>query len=565
MYQIELDVMINTDTSTHGWGLGIGDNSGHWKIINTWQSYLQLREHLDSGERNTFFDWDHTVGRHHFDIFISPLSNTTFTVIEDGRPLGSLQTIANFDVTRVWVSILGRGDYEMANFVLSTYESPTPTSTPTPTPTPTSTPTPTPTSTPTPISTTKVVVIPGLGASWNNDAILRCKATNYSGDWFLASYAEKYYEPLISALEQAGFSPKPFYYDWRRLVTDNVAPLSAFINVRTLENEKVNLVGHSMGGLVGRAYLENKTTNNKLDKFLSVGSPHKGALMAYPAWSAGEAQGDLLLRIAATVATKLCGATYLNQRQVLQRSFPSVQNLLPVFDYLRDWRSGVLKPVTQMHAQNNWLPTTTFVPPFWGVTVGSLVGVGEKTPKFIKVKDRNALDAKLGNWEDGKPVKTEETLEGDGTVLMTSSQVDDTFNTFINKSHLGLVASPEGIEEILNFLGMPSVTAKKITASLTFTEPKSALLFLSDAGAFWIIDQQGKTIKDKGGLVAVLNPQSGSYRLRLLPKAAKSRFIVAQFLEDGKTLWKEYNLPNILPKFKTIIFNSVNPLEDVLK
>ncbi len=487
----------------------------------------------------------------------------------DSQAIGDGSAVKIGDTTYLWYG--GLGPFEGQNAwriglatdkpITNPTVSPTPPPTSTPTPTPTATPTPT----PTPIPTTKVVVIPGLGASWNNNAMLNCKATNYSGDWFLASYAEKYYEPLISALEQAGFSPKPFYYDWRRPVTDNVAPLSAFINVRTLENEKVNLVGHSMGGLVGRAYLENKTTNNKLDKLLSVGSPHKGTLMAYPAWSAGEVQGDLLLRIGATVATKLCGATYLNQRQVLQRSFPSVQNLLPVFDYLRDWRSDSLKPVAQMHAQNNWLPTTTFVPPFWNVTVGSLVGVGVKTPKFIKVKDRSALDTKLGNWEDGKPAKTEETLEGDGTVLMTSSQIDGTFNTFINKSHSGLVASPEGIEEILNFLGMPSVTAKKITASLTFTEPKSALFFLSDAGAFWIIDQQGKTIKDKGGLVAVLNPQSGSYQLRLLPKAVKSRFIVAQFLEDGKTLWKEYNLSNILPKFKTIIFNHVNPLEDVLK
>ena len=56
---------------------------------------------------------------------------------------------------------------------------PSPTSTPTPTLTPTPTPTLTPTPTPTPVPTSKkVVIVPGLGASWNKDAIMNCKATD---------------------------------------------------------------------------------------------------------------------------------------------------------------------------------------------------------------------------------------------------------------------------------------------------------------------------------------------------------------------------------------------------
>lgn len=55
------------------WGLGVGDNSNHWKIINTWQSYLQLH---DSNGSDKLISWDRSIGTHKFNIIISPLLNT---------------------------------------------------------------------------------------------------------------------------------------------------------------------------------------------------------------------------------------------------------------------------------------------------------------------------------------------------------------------------------------------------------------------------------------------------------------------------------------------------------
>ena len=65
---------------------------------------------------------------------------------------------------------------------------------------PTLTPSTTPTPTPTPIPVTKVFLIPGMGASWNVDALINCKNADYSGDWTLAPYAKNIYNPLSSAL-----------------------------------------------------------------------------------------------------------------------------------------------------------------------------------------------------------------------------------------------------------------------------------------------------------------------------------------------------------------------------
>ncbi|MBI5465185.1 hypothetical protein HY946_01090, partial [Candidatus Gottesmanbacteria bacterium] len=422
---------------------------------------------------------------------------------------------------------------------------------------PSPTPTPSPTPAPTPVPTTKIVMIPGLGASWNADAILNCKLDGYSGDWVLAPYASDIYSPLLNALGDKG---KPFYYDWRKDVRNQSTPLKNFINEQLTDGEKIHLVGHSLGGLVGRAYLGNQNTSSRLDKLLTVGSPHQGAPQSYPAWSGGEIWEDnFIYRIAMNILLRRC-VPLRNSRETIQRVIPSIKNLLPIFDYLKDKKTGLLKPVGEMKAKNNWLPTS-FLPPFWGVTVGTLSGNGFPTLKTILVKERSRLDARLGNWADGKPAGKENVNEGDGTILLSSSQLTDAENQTINQNHSGLIASSEGIGRILSFLGIG------VTSALTtsYSEPKSALIIMGYPSSFWVMDQDGKIVKDKDGMVSLINPKGGKYKFGLLPKSTKALFIIAQFLEDGRVFWKEYNFKYFLPKLGIINFNPTNPQEDALR
>jgi hypothetical protein len=54
-------------------------------------------------------------------------------------------------------------------------------------------------------------------------------------------------------------------------------------------------------------YLVKEQTNNKLSKFMTVGSPHQGLPLAYPAWSAGEIwEDDLLTQITSTLLIRSC-------------------------------------------------------------------------------------------------------------------------------------------------------------------------------------------------------------------------------------------------------------------
>jgi len=435
-------------------------------------------------------------------------------------------------------------------------ETPTPTPTETPTPTPSPTPTPTPSPSPTPI--TKVFVVPGLGASWNLDAFMGCKSSDYVGDWSLAPYAKSVYSDILSTLESSGWITKPFYYDWRRDVRDNGSILKDFISASTVTDEKVDLVGHSMGGLVGRAYMESNM-GGQLAKYLSVGTPHKGSALAYAPWSGGEVwTNSLIERVALDLYLKHCGGVLSNNRQTIISKFPGIQNLLPTYDYIRNAKTGSLKDVTLMSAKNNYLPTS-FVAPFWDVKVGTLSGTGFSTLSVISTISRSRDDARLGNWTDGKPIGKEYSNLGDGTVLVSSSQIGGAINSTINQTHSGLVGTTEGINQILNFFGSPGVEDPP------YSEPTSALILISSSGNFYITDKDGNVTNSENGMIAIVNPVSGDYQLQITPITTNTTFIVGQFLPNKQTLYKEYKLKGLVQEAKTIKFDSKHPTEDIMR
>lgn len=421
------------------------------------------------------------------------------------------------------------------------------------------TPVPTPMPTPTPIPVSKVFFVPGMGASWNADAFASCSFDNNPTHWSLASYAEDIYNPLKTALENTGWNVLPFYYDWRAKVASNSSALSDAINNGTSNGEKVNIVSHSMGGLVASDYLTHDQ-GAKINSLLAIGSPLKGAVQAYPAWSGGDIwQDNFLAKIATTLYLKHCGGVLSNDRETVQRYVPSVQDLLPTFNYLKFQKTNTFKSFNSMIAQNGWLPLG-IIDGFWGIKFGTLTGNNFDTLSEIPIKEPNKRDISLGNWIDGKPAGKTTTLAGDGTVLLSSSKLDDAHNITINQLHAGLVSSIEGMSEILSFLGTPPTT----TLSSTFIEPTSALVIIGYPSNFWVTDQNGNTRKDKDGMIAFVNPKNGNYKVNVFPKTGKTFFIVAQFLPNGETKYKEYKFEGLAPKFKTLKFDALNPTDDIL-
>jgi PGAP1-like protein len=82
------------------------------------------------------------------------------------------------------------------------------------------------------------------------------------------------YLPLKFALESAGFTVRCFDYDWRRDVADSGSALALRIAAETAAD--INIVAHSMGGLVARAALR-ANAGSKVRRVVTLGTPHGGS------------------------------------------------------------------------------------------------------------------------------------------------------------------------------------------------------------------------------------------------------------------------------------------------
>ncbi len=82
------------------------------------------------------------------------------------------------------------------------------------------------------------------------------------------------YLPLKFALQAAGYTVHCFAYDWRLNIADMGAALAARLASETAR--EINLVAHSMGGLLARVALRSES-GRRVRKLITLGTPHGGS------------------------------------------------------------------------------------------------------------------------------------------------------------------------------------------------------------------------------------------------------------------------------------------------
>ncbi|MFZ3137149.1 MAG: alpha/beta fold hydrolase [Thermodesulfovibrionales bacterium] len=148
-------------------------------------------------------------------------------------------------------------------------------------------------------------------------------------------------------------------YDWRK-DNDTVANeyLRNWITIakRKSGSQKVNIIAHSMGGLVTRAYIQGPHYNNDIDRFAMIGTPNHGSANAYYLWEGadpgkldntlGELKPVYSLVIAYLIGYKIDLADiiaglwtapikYRHQMYSYIRSnVPSLKQLMPTYSFL---------------------------------------------------------------------------------------------------------------------------------------------------------------------------------------------------------------------------------------
>lgn len=142
-----------------------------------------------------------------------------------------------------------------------------------------------------------LVIIPGYIGTWPPE---------HGGD---LDPLQKTYDNLVEALQRIGYELGdagsgatliPFGWDWRAPFGDTGKVLleADVDSIRDIANrtksyvdyEQVDIIAHSAGGLVARAFIEDSTANNqdKVNLLITLGTPHRGVPAAYRGGRGGQ-------------------------------------------------------------------------------------------------------------------------------------------------------------------------------------------------------------------------------------------------------------------------------------
>lgn len=327
---------------------------------------------------------------------------------------------------------------------------------------------------------TPVIILPGFGGSWDVGAILEGKEGT---SWQIPEFVKEY-DGVINSFKNAGFVEGTdlfvFPYDWRKSLSNLATDLNKYIIDNGLADKEINLVGHSMGGLVARTYLQNYN-NPKVNKIIMAGSPNKGIVDAYNLWE-GAMAGDsvwwqkVLLEIASEVNRK----TNETKIESLRRVAPSVKDLMPTENFLL--KNSISKPWNALVYKNDFLAeknnqVITYLPKLFAGASNDY----SQTKSAINIEEPSVGEKLQGLWVDGKPKKTNTYLfsSGDGYVNKNSSQ--SLFDNKLNLSggHGDTISKKENIVKILSELGVATESA---VGSTTETKKKSFVAKLNSPG-----------------------------------------------------------------------------------
>lgn len=309
-----------------------------------------------------------------------------------------------------------------------------------------------------------IIFIPGLMGSIGGE-MLGCQI-----EWGFG-VASWFYNPFLKELEKLGYKLNEnlfvCYYDWRKSCEDIVKEFLQPLILRVEEkhpNQKVDLLCHSMGGVVARTYVQSIEYSYNVRNLMCFGTPNKGNIEAYYLWSTGKVMKradakkdlfDIIRRGYIWLLTKILDIP-LGTENIgkLHENFEGLGNLIPTYDYGnilcykidKDYeyipREYTLYNNYLLNELNRNIDTLNN-------RVGNVycfVGTNKETDKVL------LLDTELlFKYKKAYIIGSLKTKEGDGTVTVNSATIDNA-KTFITEgSHSGILLGSIGyIADIYN-------------------------------------------------------------------------------------------------------------------
>lgn len=318
------------------------------------------------------------------------------------------------------------------------------------------------------------------------------------------------WQNLIYALTAAGYEIDctlfPVPYDWR-MTPDVVAQRYLHDRIGRAKGRSgvamVDVIAHSMGGLVARAY--NQSYPGDIDHLALVGTPNHGSAKAYFLWEGGDPKladdGDLLHFYQAAIEKHYLllsnGAPLPPLEQYASKMLafvhqiiPSAQSLLPTSDV------NVLSPGRGLGCNTNgWLDALNASPSsgLSGVKTYLFGGTNQSTFSLLNVTTGSCGRP---SYPDGIPFLRSDGLAdatrsniGDGTVLASSLTLPSVLgSTFYTATHQELVLAAEA--DIMSFLGV-SLAASSRAPVVKSASGRSLSVSTSGGASFILHDPAG--------------------------------------------------------------------------
>lgn len=339
-----------------------------------------------------------------------------------------------------------------------------------------------------------VVFIPGLFGSLGEDVI------KGSGE-FSFGLAEKTYRPFIKILNSMGYIEDEnlfiSYYDWKNTVLNSVDKY-LYQDIEKLKRktgyDKVIIISHSLGGLLGRAYMTYFSPES-VDKLIMIGTPNLGAVDAYYFWAGGKLPyskvEDNILYNGIKYGYILYYTIYHNKDFLdgFRKMFPVAKDLLPSYgygNYLYTKEDGIRKEIDidKMSMENSFLNqmNSRYMN---NDNIYIIAGRDRLTNMELRV-ERSHKDKYL--WLDGKPIGEYQTDYGDGTVTTFSTLGNLNANTMIiNEDHTNILYKSKDY--------LSAILGKAIIEDFEIEEiEKVHVIFASDCEEIDVLTSDSNTI-----------------------------------------------------------------------
>ena len=197
-----------------------------------------------------------------------------------------------------------------------------------------------------------------------------------------------------------------FPYDWRQDVRISARQLAQLINTLPADQPLV-LIGHSLGTMVSRYYVEHLGGNRRIERLILMGGPHKGAV-----------KGLVSMLVAPEVLP--FGILGERMRQIIM-TFPTCYQIIPNYEVGTDQHGKKINFL----ADGNWLPTEYLPLLEMGRSFRQELGAVASIPtvSIFGYGIKTIADVSVTRDEGGKLVNVDFVRReiGDGSILEQSA------------------------------------------------------------------------------------------------------------------------------------------------